>query len=286
MDKVLVITGATSGIGLALAGALLEQRMSVIGVGRSAALARQVEGMLRARFPDRSLHYCVAELSMQSQVRQLAVEVERVLGGWQSHGLAGLVNNAGTFTFWRRETTEGFETQWAVNHLAPFLLTRLLLPALQAAPRAKVIMVSSGSHRKTDLAWDDLQLSRRYNPLQAYRQTKLANILFTYEFNKRFGQDSNVRAFAVNPGLVDTSIGEKTGLGIAKWFWAFRRRKAISADESAEGIVTLLQNKEAAQSGEIYWVHGQPLAADPRALDPEASGRLWKISSEMCGLIE
>ncbi len=278
----IVITGATSGIGYALAGQALAQGMSVIGVGRSASLCVQAEERFHEQFPHVQCRYCVADLALQSEIRDLAAEIGQTLETWGSPGLNVLVNNAATVTFWRRETSEGFETQWAVNHLAAFMLSLLLLPLLQRSPQAKIITVSSGSHRNVDMRWDDLQRARGYNPLAAYKQSKLANILFTFEFNRRLGSGSTVHAFAVNPGLVKTDIGMKTGMGLAGIFWALWRRKGISPAESAQGLMRLIQDPAAHQAASIYWKHGLPLEPDPRALDPEASRRLWDISAEMC----
>jgi NAD(P)-dependent dehydrogenase (short-subunit alcohol dehydrogenase family) len=284
--QVFVVTGATSGIGYALTHALIEKQAAVIGVGRSKERCGQAKQHLLEQFPEAQLIYSVADLSLQQQVRQLSREIEHILERWGSSGLDGLVNNAGTFTFWRSITTEGFETQWAVNHLAPFLLTSELLPLLKKAEKAKIITISSGSHRNIELRWDDIQLLQCYNPLRAYKQTKLSNVLFTLELNQRLGPEPSVRAFVADPGLVNTSLGAKTGSRLATLFWAFRRRKGIPAEVSAQGIVALLFDSQAGQSGEIYWKHGSPLAADPRGLDPIASKRLWQISAQMCSIDE
>jgi NAD(P)-dependent dehydrogenase (short-subunit alcohol dehydrogenase family) len=284
LNQVFVITGATSGIGYALTQTLLEKQAVVIGVGRSKERCGRAEQQLRDQFPESKFSYCVAELSLQHEVRQLALEIGTILREWKVPGLDGLINNAGTFTFWRTITDEGFETQWAVNHLAAFLLTNQLLPLLLLSEKAKVITVSSGSHRNIDLRWDDIQLLRFYNPLRAYKQTKLANVLFTLELNRRLRTHSNVRAFAADPGLSNTGLGDKTGFRLAGLFWKYRRRKGISAEDSAVGIASLLLDPLASKSDEIYWKHGTPVAPDPRALDPGASERLWHISASMCNL--
>lgn len=144
--KKFVVTGATSGIGYATAAELVRQGAWVIGVGRSAARCREAENRLRALNPQGRATFLVADLALQSQVRALAQAVQQLLAAEGQPGLDGLVNNAATFTYWFSLTPEGFETQWAVNHLAPFLLTHLLLPNLAAAPAARVVTVSSNSH--------------------------------------------------------------------------------------------------------------------------------------------
>ena len=169
-----------SGIGQATAEMLLRQGAFVIGIGRSEEHCREAEKRIRRTSPDAQVHYIVADLSIQREVHQLADRVEQILGSQGQPFLDGLVNNAGTFTYWLTLTPEGIETQWAVNHLAPFLLTRQLLPLLQDAPLGRVVNISSDSHYSARLDWNDLQLRRHYNGLLAYGNTKLANILFTH----------------------------------------------------------------------------------------------------------
>jgi NAD(P)-dependent dehydrogenase (short-subunit alcohol dehydrogenase family) len=174
--------------------------------------------------------------------------------------------------------------QWAVNHLAPFLLTLELLPLLRRSLDSKVITVSSGSHYSGIIHWEDPQYSRYYFPIRAYKQSKLANIVFTAELDRRLGPESNVRAFAVEPGLVSTGIGQKTGFRPAGWYWSWWSKKGISVAESAAGIVELIINPDAHKSGELYWKHGRPKKPHSLALDLEAGRRLWEISAQNCGI--
>lgn len=284
--KVFVVTGATSGIGLAVARGLLAMRHAVIGVGRSEERSAQTIRSLAQAFPGGRTTFIVADLGLQADVRRVAVEAGRWLDEWGQSGLDGLVNNAGTFTFWQTLTAEGFGTQWAVNHLAPFLLTHDLLPRLQAAPAARVVTVSSGSHFGARLDWSDIQLMRRYNPLTAYSQTKLANVLFTAELRRRLGESSSVRAFAADPGLVDTDMGMKASSRLASWVWAIRRRGGIPAEQAAAGILTLLLDPEVMHVNGVYWKHGRPKVPDAAGLDEDAGRRLWDLSLQMCGLTE
>lgn len=283
-QRIIVVTGATSGIGRQVVEQLLERGVSVIGVGRSEERCAQLEEAAGPSGHAGRLAVCRADLSELEQVRGLAVSLRELLAGWGRPGLEGLVNNAGTFTFWQTLTPEGFETQWAVNHLAPFLLTHELMPCLSAARQARVVTVSSGSHFGTELDWEDIQLHRRYNPLRAYKQTKLANVLFTAELNRRLGPDSNVQAFAADPGLVKTDIGAKTNSRLAGWIWRLRRRGGITPERSAEGIVKLLLEPSLGPAQGIYWKHGEPKDPNPYALEPAVGRRLWELSHRMCGL--
>ncbi len=231
-----VVTGSTSGIGLAATRLLLLQRHSVIGVARSPERCRHQEEQL-AEFvaPGACLKMLAADLSLQSDILQVAQRIRQTLDEWKRPYLDGLINNAATVPFWQTFTPEGFDLQWAVNHLAPFLLTIQLLPLLKAAPRARVVTVSSASHYNSKLNWEDIQLRRHYNPLRAYGQTKLANVLFTLELDRRLRGASSVRAFAADPGLVNTELGLKSNSFLARWAWDLRRRGGQTPEEFGEG---------------------------------------------------
>ncbi len=283
VKKTYVVTGATSGIGLAVMEQLLDRGANVIGVGRSPdRCSGQLERLSEA-YPRARLAYVLADLALQPGVRKAARQIAETLAAWQVEALDGLVNNAGTFAYWQTLTAEGFDTQWAVNHLAPFLLTHELLPLLERSPDARVITVSSASHYGTKLRWEDIQLLERYNPLRAYKQTKLANVLFTAELNRRLGDQSRVRAVAADPGLVNTGIGEKAGSRFARWIWLLRRRGGIPAERSAAGIVDLLSDPALPNSPHVYWKHGKPKRPNPYALDQDHGWRLWEISARMTG---
>lgn len=279
---VYVVTGATSGIGRALMDLLADAGHWSIGVGRSDERNQAAEVEIRAAYPECRVVYLRADLASQDQVRALARAVEQQLDTWRRTGLSGLVNNAALVTFWREETDAGIEKQWAVNHLAPFLLTNRLLPALARAEHARVVTVSSGSHRGARLEWDNLQLEGLYNPLRAYSQSKMANILFALELDRR--TDADLRAFAINPGLVATNIGVKGMPFFVRWAWRLRRRSGIPPHEAAAGVARLLLDRELDAVEQTYWRRGVPDRADPHALDPEAARRLWNVSAEMCGL--
>lgn len=282
--KTYVVTGATSGIGLACAEILARQGAAVIGVGRSAARGQEAGRRLRSLNPEGEIVYLTADLSQQRQVRALANSIRDTLERQGKTALDGLLNDAGTFTFWLTLTPEGFEMQWAVNHLAAFLLSNELLPQLQAAAMSRVVTVSSGSHYGSRLNWNDPQLRRHYNGLSAYGNTKLANVLFTLELNRRLGPQSPLRAFAADPGLVKTEIGLKGTPALVQWAWKGRRAGGISPEESARGIVYLLTEPSIQESRDIYWKHGEPKPASRQAMDQGSACRLWELSAQMCGL--
>ncbi len=281
--KTFVITGATSGIGLAIVEGLLEKEMNLIAIGRSAERCQEQQNRLQENFSQGKIHYLVADLSLQPEIRSVVDDVDEVLNQWGLDALDGLVNNAGTFTFWQTLTPEGFETQWAVNHLAPFLLTQLLLPRLQKSTDARVVTISSGSHYGAELDWSDIQQLGRYNPLKAYKQSKLANVLFTAELNRRLGPNSTVRGAAADPGLVNTGIGGKTNSRLAQKIWNQRRKSGISPALSAKGIIKLVLEADLEDQSAVYWKHGSPKKPNSYALNVDHGKRLWEISAQMTG---
>ena len=283
--KTFVISGATSGIGLAVAEGLVRQGGRVIGIGRDSVRCERVTVRLLELQTDSDFAVVLcADLSIQSNVRRAAKEITQQLTEWNQTGLDVLINNAATVPFWQTYTPEGFDLQWAVNHLAPFLLTHELLPLLKAAPRARVVTISSASHFNSRFDWSDIQLRKHYRPLRAYQQSKLANLLFTVELNRQLGSGSSVRAFAADPGLVNTEIGLKSNSFIARWAWDIRRRGGVPAEQSARGIIQLATDPSIHDSHEIYWKNGKPVRADPYALDLRSASKLWEISAQMCGL--
>ena len=282
--KTYAVTGATSGIGLATAEQLVQQGAAVIGIGRSQERCDQAKKHLLGINPQASVVYCLADLSLQSEIRDLRRKIEQALHEMGTKHLDGLVNNAGTFTYWLSLTPEGFEKQWAVNHLAPFLLTHELLPLLLAAPAARVVTVSSASHYQGRLNWDDLQLLRRYNGLRAYQNTKLANVLFSLEFNRQVGPGSTVRAFAADPGLVNTEIGLKGTPALVRWFWKRRSAGGKPPAVPAAGVVFLLTDPSLDDTNEVYWKYDQAKEPSKRALNEDDAFRLWGASELMCGI--
>jgi NAD(P)-dependent dehydrogenase (short-subunit alcohol dehydrogenase family) len=285
-NKTYVITGATSGIGMATAEVLAKSDAIVIGIGRSPERCRQGETILRMETRNDQIYYLTADLSTQAGVRSAADQVNTLLDKFSIGSLDGLVNNAGTFTWWMSLTEDGIETQWALNHLSPYLLTRLLLPRLEKSPAGRVVTVSSGSHYGGRINWADPQLRRCYNGLAAYQNTKLANVLFTSELNRRLPVGSTVQAFAADPGLVHTDIGAKGTPGFVRWFWRVRSAGGVEPEVPARAIAYLLTTPGLDGAKNPYWYNFAPKQPSQRALDLETARSLWKFSASQCGLTE
>lgn len=282
-EKIVVITGATSGIGLAAARELAGRGAFVVAVGRSEQRCREAAESIEKECPDAKVMFITADLSSQRQVRKLVQDI-RQIGRVREKGCVDvLINNAGAFSSWYVSTEEGFELQWAVNHLAPFLLTNGLLPLLKAAPAGRILTVSSGSHYRTRIHWDDVQLRRSYGCLKAYKQSKLANVLFTRELNRRLGAGSTVRAFAVDPGLVNTEMGLKNTTGLARFVWMRRKDKGAKPEAAASALVWMAGEPSIQNREEVYWKNCGPLNPSRYALRDDAALRLWELSEKMCG---
>ena len=281
-NKTVLITGATSGIGLAAAHALARNGCRVIGVGRSVERCAEAAEAIRTGAPGVRVDYLVADLSSQRQIRALSAAVKERLTE-EGVGLDVLVNNAGAVSAWYMTSEDGYEMQFAVNHLAPFLLTRELLPLLARSGSARVITTSSGSHYRTRMRWRDVMFRNGYNCLSVYKQSKLANLLFTHELNRRLGPEFGVRAYALDPGLVDTAIGEKGTTGIVKWFWRRRRRKGITPQKAAETIVHLATSAALEDPRASYWKECRPMRPSRYSGREDAMQRLWELSERLCG---
>ncbi len=280
--KTAIVTGATSGIGFETALTLAGKGYGVIGIGRDQARCISAEDRIRGQVSGAVVKYFTADLSRQSQIRAVAAEIRQYLAEQGNSPLNFLVNNAGTFSDRFTSTENGVETTLAVNHLAPFLLTFELLPLLAAAPAARVITVSSESHRNTFMDFSYLKRPLIYVSLWAYKVSKLANVLFSAEFNRRMA-GAGVRAYSVDPGLVNTDIGLKGTSGLSRWIWKLRQRAGTGADLPAATIAHLCEgpadNPEA-----LYWRDSRPEQPARQALNERAAARLWNLSCELCGI--
>jgi NAD(P)-dependent dehydrogenase (short-subunit alcohol dehydrogenase family) len=268
----ILVTGGTSGLGLATAHALVQDGATVIIAGRSpdrcasAAADTSAAGWIAADFSD------------LSQVVALADEFKRSYGR-----LDVLVNNAGGVFQRRRLTAEGLEMTFVVNHLAAFLLTTRLLETLEASAPARIVNVSSVAHEVGHLDFDDLQLNHGYRPYRAYADTKLANVMFTYELARRLA-GTGVTANAVNPGLVHTRIGAKSG-ALVRVGWALTQRRYRSSllepEQAAPVLVRLACSSEMEGVTGAYFDRETRVESSAESRDPVACARLWEISERL-----
>lgn len=281
--KIAVVTGSTAGIGLAAAIMLAGAGVAIIGVGRSQERCDKARAAILAAHPDAKVVYVLADLSKQAQVRTLAEDIKKVLKEWKSDHLDLLVNDAGTYSGKYRLTEDGAEYTLAVNHFAGFLLTHELLPMLAKAPDARILTVSSGSHYRTKLNVDRINHPLIYIGLGAYKVSKLANVLFTYEFNRQFAS-TQMMAFAVDPGLVNTDIALKNTDALSRFVWRIRRNSGTSPEVPAQTILHLAEMQIQMSLHDFYWKDSHPKQPSRAALDVKTAKELWNESDHVCGI--
>jgi len=278
-SRVCVITGASSGIGIEATKQLASAGMSVIGIGRAPEACRRAEEETRRSCPGAEVRVIAADLSSMESVRRAAAGIRDGLPGGR---LDRLIHNAATIANHYEGTADGYELQFAVNYLAAFLLTRELFPALTRPEEARIVAISSGSHRQAEIAWDDPMFLRRYNGLRAYKQSKLALVLFTMELNRRAAYRFPLRAIGVELGPVDTAVGDKRAGEPGRGRSERRGRKGISPADAATAIVRLATDPPSSIVSD-YWRLGRPIEPSPYARNAEAALRLWQLSEKLCG---
>ena len=281
--KTALVTGATSGIGRQAAATLANLGAFVIGVGRSPQRCLQAEASIRADFPEARLCYLLADLSQMSQVRALAASVRSLLNSNSMPALDLLVNNAGVYSSKYVRTADEFELTMAVNHLAPFLLTHELLPRLTGAASGRIITVSSGAHYGATLDLKRLNHPLIYFGLWAYKVSKLANVLFTAELSRRLA-GTPARAFALDPGLVNTDMGEKAGDWLSSLVWSRRKRGGAAPEVPVRTVIYLASQTSLPEA--IYWRECRPKTPSRQAQRAGLAHQLWELSTRLCAVNE
>jgi len=267
-NKTVLITGSTDGIGKETALQLAQLGATVIVHGRSLERCQATCDDIRRATGNPNVDFVAADLSSQQQVRRMAADVLA-----RYDGLHVLINNAGVILLQRQLTVDGLETTFAVNHLAPFLLTNLLLDRLKASAPARIVNVSSTVHYDAALKLDDLQSERKYNGINAYKQSKLSNVLFTFELAERL-KGSGVTVNCLHPGVVATKLLD-TG-----WGWS----NGLSSAQGAALSVYLATSPEVANVTGQHFESTSPGGASPKASDVKLRRQLWDISAQLTGL--
>jgi NAD(P)-dependent dehydrogenase (short-subunit alcohol dehydrogenase family) len=274
--RICVVTGANRGIGRATAEGLARMGAELVLVCRrkedGEAISREIAAHGTAA-PD----VVPADLSSQISIRQAAGHIR---GRYSS--LHVLINNAGVIPPRRSVTVDGLEMQFAVNHLAYFLLTNLLLPQLKAGSPSRIINVSSGAHTHSTIDFDNLQAERGYQPKSVYGRSKLANILFTYELSRRLA-GTGVTANSLNPGVVATKmLADYMGVPLAGP--ADARTFGATPEEGAETSIYLASSPEVESVTGKYFERKEPAASSRESHDEAVARRLWEVSERLTGL--
>jgi len=275
--RVCLITGATAGIGREAAFQLARMGATLVLAGRSEERCVSAVRLIKEQTGNPSVGYLVADLSLQSEIKKLAEDFQ------SRHGqLHVLLNNAGVINFPRRESADGIEMTFALNHLGYFTLSLLLLDTLKASAPARIVNVSSDAHRGIRLNLDDLQGRRRYGGFGAYSRSKLANIMFTYQLAPRLA-GTGVTVNALHPGLVATNFLSNNGIrgGFLRFFLAI---KGMSPETGADTSVYLASSPDVETVSGHYFVKRLPVPSSPQSYDEEAAKELWQASLQMTGL--
>jgi NAD(P)-dependent dehydrogenase (short-subunit alcohol dehydrogenase family) len=274
-QRIAVITGASSGIGFETAKALAREGWRVIALGRDDhRIAQSKAGLAEA---GHSAEWLQADFAALSDVRRVAADIAAI-----TDRVDLLVNNAGLLLDGRQETTDGMEKTFQVNHIAAFHLTNLLIKALAASKAPHVITVSSIGHSMIeDIRWDDIMLEREFRAVDAYAQSKLANVLFTRELASR-AANRNIVASAVHPGMVASRFPDGADEHTRQYYAeAERRGTALTSEQGADTIVWLAADRERALPSGGYFFERKRVDPSLAAQDDKSARRLWEISARL-----
>jgi NAD(P)-dependent dehydrogenase (short-subunit alcohol dehydrogenase family) len=273
--KTVLITGANQGIGKAAALALARRGARVVIVSRNADKGRAAVADIQAASGPGNVELIVADLASQADVRRVAGEFKA------THArLDVLINNAGVFVPRRRVTVDGFEETFAVNHLAYFLLTHELSDLLRASAPSRIVNVSSDAHRHGKMQWDDLEFAnQRYSGWRAYAQSKLANVLFTYELSRRL-EGTRVTANALHPGVVATGFG-RTYRGAMAVVYTLGSPFLLTAERGAETTIHLAASPAIEGVSGQYFARCKPTRSSGVSYCEASQRKLWALSNGM-----
>ncbi len=278
-ETTFLISGATDGIGKVTALEIAKLGAKVTLIGRNPDKTKQVTEEIRMLSNNEAVDYFIADLSIQENIYNLA-EVYK-----SRHSVCDvLINNAGALFTSRKESHDGIEMTFALNHLNYFLLTHLMLPLMPQDTHSRIINVSSMAHMSGRINFDDIQQRRFYNGWAAYAQSKLANVLFTYELTRKLEQTS-ISTNALHPGIVATKFAANNG------FMGSILRNAmnlfsISPEEGAETSIYLATSEEVVGITGKYFDNMKALRSSSESYDKAIAKRLWELSLEMTGLKE
>ena len=278
-DKVCVITGGTDGIGKAAAYGLAVQGARLLVHGRDPVKGARAVAELKARSGNPAIEFLQADFSALADVRRLAAAVTE-----RTPRVDVLVNNAGGIFVKRMVSQDGYEMTFAVNHLAPFLLTYLLLDTLKSTGPSRIVTTSSRAHQGARLDFDDLQATGKYSPMGAYGTSKLANILFTRALAKRL-QGTSVTATCLHPGFVRTSFGRDfDGSVFLSTVFRLASRFARTPEKGAQTLIYLATAPEVQGASGGYYFDCKLTPPSAAAQDDGAAERLWQVSDQLVGI--
>lgn len=276
--KNILITGASSGIGFYTAKSLLSLGANLLLIGRDETKLKNTENYFNQKFPKSKITFYCCDLSNQNKILDLALKIKQ-----DYNYIDVLINNAACTNSKLTFSKEGIEMQFAVNHLAPFLLTHYLLPLLKKSEQGRIINVNSRAHSRGTMHFNDIFLRKNYSLSKAYNQSKLANMMFT-NFLSHSLQHTNITVNTFHPGLVNTSFGNKNVSVLHSNIWNLMKILGRSPKKACEDAVYLALDDNLKQLTGKYFHNKKIILPSLDSLDKQQQKKLWDISLELVKL--
>lgn len=278
LNKICLVTGATAGIGKVTAQSLAELGAKVIVVSRNKEKCASTVEIIKQQTGNKEVNFIAADLSIQKDIYRVAEEFKKTFSK-----LDVLVNNAGAIFTSHQLSQDGLEMTFALNHLSYFLLTNLLIDSLKNSSAARVVNVSSIAHESGKIDFDNLQGKHKYSGWSAYCQSKLANVLFTYELSRRL-KGTRITANALHPGVVGTNFGSNNKGIMGKLVRLYLKLFSISDKDGAQTSIYLATSPEVENITGEYFVKKKTHPSAPSTYDQSLAAKLWQVSSEVTNL--
>jgi NAD(P)-dependent dehydrogenase (short-subunit alcohol dehydrogenase family) len=274
-DKICLITGANSGIGKATALGLAKMNVTIVMLCRNKETGEIAQNEIINESGNSNVDLILCDLSSQQQIRKFVDEFKQ-----KYQSLHVLINNAGIMAARRNLCVDGFEMNFAVNHLGPFLLTNLLLDVLEKSAPSRIVNVSSAAHRMAKIDFDDLQCeNKKHRLFRVYGKSKLAFMLFTYELSRKL-EGTGVTVNAVHPGMINTNLGREMSK-FSQWFGKLIFK---SPEKGAETSIYLASSPEVEGITGKYYIKKQQQQSSEESYNLEDAKKLWEISAKLTNL--
>lgn len=276
-NDLVLVTGGSAGMGKAAATMLAREGAKVIILCRNKERGETALENIKKESGNDNVEMMLCDLGSIKSIYAFAEEFKK-----KYKKLNVLVNNAGVIVPGRHETKDGFELQFGVNHLGHFLLTNLLLDSLEAGKPSRIVVVASGAHKVGKIYMDDVNLTKNYNVVRSYSQSKLANILFTYELSEKL-KGSGITVNCLHPGAVATQMGINRKTGFGKFITGLLKPFFQSPEQGASTAVYLAVSKEVEGVSGKYFYKSKPIKSSDLSYDKELARKLWELSEKMTG---
>jgi NAD(P)-dependent dehydrogenase (short-subunit alcohol dehydrogenase family) len=278
MSKVALVTGATSGIGYANLILLLKEDIHVIALGRDLEKIKQIKEEVKNSHYKANLDFVIGDLSNNRLTNQTATDIVDIIKKKYDSRLDIMMNIAGRVTSGYHENEDHNELTFATNHLSVFLLTYHMIPYLRKSDDPRILVVSSLSHYRASINFNNIQNKKFYNILKSYKRSKLYNVFFVKEFARRI---EDIKIYAIDPGLVNTNIGAKNTKGLARLVWNIRKNKGTDIYYPSKFMVDVATKSEYLDQNGQYIKEGKSISSNPITYLEEPAKKLWDYSEEL-----